>query len=140
MRFQFYENTFDESDFFLEQCQAPMGMEDKRIKDSQISAKTWLYFDRRDSRYYRPYFARLNYVKPSGGWCSADLTGQFIEVDLLDNMKVTAIATQGRHDGQEWVEEFRIEYQREKDSQFRNYMENGKWKVLVLNEIMYYLE
>ena len=106
-----------------------MGMEDKVIKDSQISAKTWLYFDRRDNRYYRPYFARLNYEKPSGGWCSADLNGQYIEVDFQDNVKVTAIATQGRHNGQEWVEEFRLQYQRNEDSQFRKYMENGKWKV-----------
>ena len=110
-----------------------MGMEDKAIKDSQISARTWLYFDRRDNRYYRPYFARLNYEKLSGGWCSTDLNGQYIEVDLLDNVKVTAIATQGRHNGQEWVEEFRIQYQRNEDSQLRKYMENGKWKVLVLH-------
>ncbi len=113
-------------------------MEDRRIHDNQITAKSWLYFDKRDSRYYRPYFARLNYNELSGGWCSADFAkhpGQYIEVDLLDNTLVTAIATQGRHGGQEWVQSFQIEYQRNNESSFRKYEEKGTLKVspLALN-------
>ncbi len=99
-------------------------MEDGRIKNSQISAKSWLYFDRRDNRYYRPQYARLNYDQLSGGWCSADFAkhpGQYLEIDLMRNTLVTAIATQGRHNGQEWVEQFQVEYLRTNDTKFRKF-------------------
>jgi len=115
-----------------DECGIALGMEDGSIKDEQITAKTWLYFERRDSRYYRPYFARLNYKKPSGGWCSTDLEDnpeQYVEVDLLYNTKVTGIATQGRYSGQEWVEHFKIEYKRYNETRYRRYLEKGQWKV-----------
>ena len=107
-------------------------MEDRKIHDRQIKAKSWLYFERRDSRYYRPEFARLNYKRLSGGWCSADFDeypGQYIEVDLLENTRVTGIATQGRHRGQEWVERFKLEYRRVNETKYRQYQENGSSKV-----------
>eukprot|EP00795_Rhopilema_esculentum_P014050 gene14050-5033_t len=113
-------------------CNSPLGMEDLSIKDSQVTAKSWLYFKRRDSRHYRPYFARINHEKLSGGWCSADLKKYpepYVEVDLMGNTRVTGIATQGRHNGQEWVEFFKIEYKRNNETSYRKYKEQGTWKV-----------
>ena len=113
-------------------CESALGMEDGSIRDEQITAKTWLYFRRRDSRYYRPYFARLNYKDLSGGWCSTDLINspeQYVEVDFMHNTKITGIATQGRYKGQEWVEHFKIEYKRYNETRYRRYLEKGKWKV-----------
>ena len=103
-------------------------MESGDLKDEQITASTWLYFKKRDTRYYRPYFARLNYQPSGGGWCSDDIhtyPDQYIEIDLKENMKVTGIASQGRHGGSEWVDKYKIEYQRNSGSEFRQYKEDN---------------
>ena len=118
--------------FLLSACDSPLGMEDSRIKDDQISALTWLYFDKSYTRYYRPHFARLNYKKGGGGWCSEEherYPGQYLEIDLGVDRKITSIGTQGRHGGNEWVDEYGIIYKRDNDTQFRQYSENGRWKV-----------
>ena len=70
----------------------------------------------------------------SGGWCSADLKKYpepYVDVDLMGNTRVTGIATQGRHNGQEWVEFFKIEYRRNNETNYRKYMERGTWKVRI---------
>ena len=103
-------------------------MESGAIKDSQISASHWLY----KSTDYEPIHARLNKDPPSGSWCSQGIEehpNQYIQIDLLKNTKVTAIATQGRSKFAEYIEKFQILYQRDGETSFRMYNESGTWKV-----------
>lgn len=117
--------------FFLSflDCVGALGMESGEIKDSQIKASKWLY----GGTHYAPAYARLNVKSSSGSWCSADIheyKDQYIQIDLLKNTKLTAIATQGRHHSVEYIEKFQIKYQRDNEDFFRNYEEiQGTWKV-----------
>ena len=100
-------------------CVSPLGMEDGRIEDSQITASSVI-------RGRTPYawLARLNRNIPSwGAWCP-DYTGgkkteknydQYIQIDLLNLTKVTGIATQGRSysRGREYAKDYKISYRRD---------------------------
>ena len=100
-------------------CVSPLGMEDGRIKDSQITASSVL----KDRTTY-PWLARLNRNIPAwGAWCP-DITGgnrteknydQYIEIDLLNLTKITGIATQGRSysRGMQYAEDYKISYRRD---------------------------
>ena len=101
-------------------CVSPLGMEDGRIKDSQITASSVL--NRKIPPY--PWLARLNRNIPAwGAWCP-DHTGgkrteknydQYIEIDLLNLTKMTGIATQGRSrsEGREYTKDYKISYRRD---------------------------
>ncbi len=108
-------------------------MEDGSIKDNQITSLNWLYQSENFNAYYKAKFARLNNKKlGGGGWCSASIerfSGAYIEIDLLKNTKLTALATQGRGIGSEYIDEYGITYKREKDTKYREYRERGRWHV-----------
>jgi len=112
-------------------------MEDGRIKDKQITALNWLYSNQNFNAYYQPKYARLNNKKlGGGGWCSAnneDYSGAFIEIDLLKNMKVTGIASQGRGIGTEFIDEYGVMYKRDHDATYREYKERGRWHIFTAN-------
>ena len=114
-------------------CNNALGMEDGRIKNNQITALNWLYSTQNFNAYYQPKYARLNNKKlGGGGWCSAnneDYSGAFIEIDLLKNMKVTGIASQGRGIGKEFIDEYGVMYKRDNDTTYREYKERGRWHV-----------
>ncbi|XP_065052970.1 discoidin domain-containing receptor tyrosine kinase B-like isoform X2 [Rhopilema esculentum] len=118
-------------------CSSALGMEDGRIKDGQITALNWLYFDQDFNLYYRPSFARLNNKKlGGGGWCSASIAihrGAYIEIDLLKDTKITAVASQGRGIGNEFIDEFGITYRRDNDTSYRDYKERGRWHIFTAN-------
>ena len=113
-------------------CDEALGMEDKRIRDDQITASTWLYYTQERNQHYSPYLARLHdRSSSSGGWCSESIyayKNAYIEIDLLQNTRLTGLATQGRNKHVEYVEKYKIKYQREGDM-WRKYRENGDWKV-----------
>ena len=100
-------------------CVSPLGMEDGRIKDSQITASSVL----KDRSPY-PWLARLNKNIPFwGAWCP-DITGgtiteknydQYIQIDLFNLTKITGIATQGRSysGGREYAKDYKISYRRD---------------------------
>ena len=100
-------------------CVSPLGMEDGRIKDSQITASSVL-----KDRSPHPWLARLNRNIPYwGGWCP-DITGgkiheknydQYIEIDLLNLTEITGIATQGRSHsgGREYARDYKVSYSRD---------------------------
>ena len=104
--------------YYLE-CVSPLGMEDGRIKDSQITSSSVL-------KGKSPYGwrARLNQnIPPWGAWCP-DISGgkrnernydQYIQIDLLNLTKITRIATQGRSylQGMEYVKDYKISYRRD---------------------------
>lgn len=94
-------------------CPSPLGMEDGRIKDDQLRTTTNL-----NGLSDAPH-GRLNYRDGYGGWCpnqtrSGDETGpfydQFIEVRLNTPVLLKVIVTQGRYNGVEKVERYRIAY------------------------------
>lgn len=91
-------------------CLSPLGMEDGRIKDTQIRATPSL----NDSA--RPKYGRLNEKGGFGGWCPRPIneTGpfftQYLQVNLNIMMRIRAITTQGREGGEERVERYKINY------------------------------
>ena len=99
-------------------CLSPLGMEDERIKDNQLRATTIL------NGLSKAANGRLNHKDGYGGWCpnqtrSGNKTGpfndQFIQVKLDVPRRLKGIATQGRHDGVEKVERYRIAYTPDKN-------------------------
>ncbi|XP_031574335.1 uncharacterized protein LOC116308106 [Actinia tenebrosa] len=67
-------------------CDTPLGMENNRIDDSQVTASTF-------HEEFPPHEARLN--GPSA-WCAGDLSGEvYLQVDLQRLSLITAVATQG---------------------------------------------
>ena len=66
----------------------PLGMENRLIKDSQISASSvFTRLPHRDARQ-----ARLN---NNYAWCSDTVTQQWVRVDLTRRMSITGISVQG---------------------------------------------
>ena len=101
------------------ECVSPLGMADRRIKDSQITTSSVL----KDRSPYG-WQARLNQnIPPWGAWCP-DISGgkkneknydQYIQTDLLNLTKITGIGTQGRQylGGTEYVRDYKISYRRD---------------------------
>ncbi|XP_065658021.1 uncharacterized protein LOC100206447 isoform X2 [Hydra vulgaris] len=114
-------------------CDEPLGMENGLILDDQITASHWLYFETSKNTHYAPYLGRLNYNKSSGGWCSADsetYKDQYIQIDLLKNKRISAVATQGKSKSNEYVEKYQIYYLRDdEETSYRKYNESGVWKM-----------
>ena len=104
-------------------CLSPLGMEDGRIKDTQIKATSSL----NDTA--RPKYGRLNETGGFGGWCAERInrTGpfftQYLQVNLNVLMRIRAITTQGREGGEERVEQYKINYA-------PNWKSRGSWKWL----------
>ena len=91
-------------------------MEDKSIKDNQITASSY-YNDPRNKR-GDPKYGRLN-TKASpttfGSWLSmvSSRSGEYLQVDLLKHFVVSRIATQGRNgdtNWPRWVTKYFIKY------------------------------
>ena len=113
-------------------CKSPLGMEDVRIKDSQITASSVI----KRKTPPHPWLARLNRNIPGwGAWCP-DITGgkrteknydQYIQIDLLNLTKVTGIATQGRSHsgGREYAKDYKISYRRD-DGTYNFYREKDQ--------------
>ena len=101
---------------FLE-CKSPLGMEDGRIKDSQINVTSFIR-----TAYGEKARLRQN-IQPWGAWCP-DITepsmregnyDQYIQIDLLNPTKITGIATQGREydQGTEKAENYKLSYRKD---------------------------
>jgi len=101
------QQKIDNLEDFSDHC--PLGMEDKSINDSQISASSQWNSD------YPPKKGRLNSISDGSGyaaWVPAQNTG-WIQVDLLRPKAVTGVITQGRGDtrwGIQFVRTFCIHY------------------------------
>ena len=99
-------------------------MENNRISDDQISASSEL------SPNHKANQGRLYYTTDGGkgGAWSAKTTdkNQWLQIDLGGlNATVTAVATQGRHDEDEWVTEYMLQYSNE-TLNFQHYREQGQ--------------
>ena len=108
--------TADHLVFYLE-CQAPLGMENFRITPTQISASSH-YAD------YSPNYGRLHHIVHSGAWAAkANYLNQWIQIDFgiiqIDFgivTTVTFVATQGRHNNNQWVTQYKLQYSNDGNS------------------------
>lgn len=116
--------------FFLG-CLSPLGMEDGRIKDSQLKATSYR------NGLVAPKYARLNQSEGHGGWCpnqapfvndTGPIYTQFIQVKLKASVRIKAITLQGRAGGVEKVNHYWINY-RFSDVSYWIYDESSHVKV-----------
>lgn len=69
----------------------PLGMEDHRINDSQITASSY------HNPTLAPWLGRLNVTRLEGAWAARyQLPGEFLEIDLNATRVLVKVATQGR--------------------------------------------
>ena len=93
---------------FISACVDPLGMEDRRIQDNQITSSTAYNAN------HAAYYARLN--RPAsdgtiGAWCTADVdSSPWIQVDLGVSKNVSGIVLQGRADYDRWVTKYMVNY------------------------------
>uniref|UniRef100_H2MRX7 Discoidin domain-containing receptor 2 n=1 Tax=Oryzias latipes TaxID=8090 RepID=H2MRX7_ORYLA len=95
-------------------CRFPLGMEDGRVKDKDITAS---------SKWYEttgPQFARLNREDGDGAWCPEGQLQhsdtQYLQVDLSVLTFLTLVGTQGRYArglGKEFARAYRLNYSRD---------------------------
>ena len=99
-------------------------MENNRISDDQISASSELSLNHKANQ------GRLHYtaVGDKGGAWSAEKNDEnpWLQIDIGGlYATVTAVATQGRHDEDEWVTEYMLQYSNE-TLNFQNCREPGQ--------------
>ncbi|XP_053726647.1 discoidin domain-containing receptor 2 isoform X1 [Synchiropus splendidus] len=94
-------------------CRYALGMEDGRIKDSDITASS------QSHETTGPKYARWNRDEGDGAWCPAwqeTSDSQYLQVDLGRLTFLTIIGTQGRYarsSGKEFVQAYRLNYSRD---------------------------
>ncbi|KAJ7358754.1 hypothetical protein OS493_021530 [Desmophyllum pertusum] len=104
-------------------CSTALGMENRNIKDEQISASS------QNSYKAKPSYARLNNKSDKlsfGGWCAKDTDkNSFLQIDLLFPHTLTRIATQGA--ASNYVGQYSLTFSYDNISWF-NYTVGGKIK------------
>ena len=114
-------------------CSDPLGMENKTIKDSQITVSS--IFDKLNSG--KTARLRTNILN-WGAWCP-NITNaekeniyydEYIQIDLLHLTTITKVATQGRElaGGKQFVETYQISYSYD-NRKWMYYRENSDVKV-----------
>ncbi|XP_061586604.1 discoidin domain-containing receptor 2 isoform X1 [Cololabis saira] len=108
-------------------CRYPLGMEDGRIKNEDISASSQWY------ETTGPQYARLNREEGDGAWCPKGQLEpsdrQYLQVDLGRLTFLTLVGTQGRYAGslgKEFARAYRLNYSRDGQQwkSWRNRQEN----------------
>lgn len=82
--------------------------------------------------YHGPYLARLHRSRTGrymGAWVARIRNAnQYLQIALGRPMKITGIATQGRHDANQWVTRYLVAFSQD-NMHFEYYMEYGNFKV-----------
>ena len=119
----------------ISECLAPMGMQNGEIKDTQISATSSF-----QHHSVGPQRARLNRHEEGGAWCPKSYVSkdgsEYLEIDLVQEARITGIVTQGRHAngmGQEYAEFFMLQYWRQDMEDWAVYTTADGGVVLVAN-------
>ena len=104
------------------------------VKDNQLSSSSYLYSEKKGIFHFRPNYGRLHTRSGGGSWCSANSNkGQFLQVEFLQNIRISRIKTQGRYKGAEYVGKFEVRYQRSFDVEWRVIKdEAGREKVKII--------
>ena len=101
-------------------------MESGEIKDSQVTASSV----RSENTLYQPSSARLH--NQPGYWRPrTDSSGEWLQIDFIDRVAVTKVATQGRSSlksYQHWVTSYKLSFSRDAAS-WEFVKENGQEKV-----------
>ncbi|XP_020911456.1 uncharacterized protein LOC110249210 [Exaiptasia diaphana] len=117
MRVEFYGCATDK-------CMLPLGMEDKRINIGHLKSST-MY-----NPTYAPWRAGLH---TTYGWLArTQNANQWIQVDLETPTHLRGIATQGRHNANQWVKQYRLSYGNS-PGKLTMYREGGRPKVFIGN-------
>ena len=110
----------------------PLGLQNGRIRNSAISASS------RWNRYHAAWLARLKRPRRgryAGAWCAkVNNHQQWLQVDFRVPKKVVAVATQGRHDYNQWVTLYYLRFSVD-GTYFATYRKNGKKKVSLRNKV-----
>lgn len=102
-------------------CAQPLGMENGKIKDDQITAST--YF-----KNYEPYEGRLN-AKGGRGWHAMYTRNiEYLQIDFRIEVNITAVATQGQSTEALYVTEYKLNTS-DDGKTWNEYTENNKLKV-----------
>ena len=93
-------------------CSEPLGMEDKRIADDQITASSvWSFNKPSDHGTSNGRLNRPSQTGSVGAWCGErQERDQWIQVDLMIPAWVTGVMIQGREDSAAWVTKYKVEY------------------------------
>ncbi|KAK3745569.1 hypothetical protein QZH41_005738 [Actinostola sp. cb2023] len=95
----------DGINYRCEGCSAPLGMQDGRITNSQITASSSY------NVHHTPWRARLHYTQAAGGWAAGiQAPGQYFQVDLGKVYVISKVATQGRSTFDQWVTKYYLKY------------------------------
>ncbi|XP_022807914.1 lactadherin-like [Stylophora pistillata] len=120
----------------VKNCLMPVGVEDGRIPDEAFSASSSA------SSSYLPNRGRLN-LAPSGGkhcWAAGqNNANQWLQVNLGRLFNLRGVATQGRHDHNQWVTSFSLSYTADdfiwvfikENSQVKTFLANSDRKTVV---------
>ena len=102
----------------------PLGMESGAIFDSQITASS-VYNDNLAARNARLHFkGSENPIRRAGWVAGVKNINQWLQVDLQQITRVIGMATQGRHDFEQWVTKYKLQYGDDGQT-FRVYKRNG---------------
>lgn len=93
------------------ECLAPLGMENFKITPTQITASSQY------SGSHIPNYGRLHYKGNAGAWSVKvrDLH-QWIQIDFGIETTVSYVATQGRHNIEQWVTQYKLQYSNDGNS------------------------
>ena len=92
------------------QCMDALGMESGQIPDSAISASSSA-----NANTHAPSIGRLHFLSAGSGKYGSWAAGtndinQFFQVDFGSWTKISAAATQGRQDSNQWVKSYSLSY------------------------------
>lgn len=110
------------------QCNKPLGMQNGRIRASQITASSsW-------DKNHAANNGRLHLKRAGsrmGAWCARHNNRyQWLSVDFGRPMRITKIASQGRHDARQWVTQYYFSYGQD-GVYFAEYKQNSARRVSV---------
>ena len=109
--------------FFMADCSAPLGMENRKISDERITASSSY------NAAHGPSNARLNFKAgggKTGAWSAgANDVNQWLKVDVGRPVEISHIQTQGREDCcNQFVTTYGVSYSLDNKS-FKTYQNNG---------------
>lgn len=104
----------------IDPCNVPLGIEDKRITNGQLSASSYY------NHYLAPWHGRLNH---RWSWSVRHRNNrQWLQVNFQEIYRIRGIGTQGRQDANQWVKSYALSYGLN-GVDFAPYKERGRVKV-----------